>query len=142
MDTPAEGRSPCPECGSMSRTIQVVLTSTISVKSSVSVTLDNEAPGTSQVAAAEALRVSAMFPEPAIRVEDLPTECVAESLRLVTTLLPPDVDDPDGQWVADVGLEGVQVPLGVGELEDILLAAAEWFSRLVARYEEGRRDEM
>ena len=116
---------------------------------SVEARLTNE-PGKPVVVRPKTVRMTVTAPSPTIStvgsaetvpLEDLPTEVISEAIEAGITLLPPDPDDVDGQWVAEVDTGGYHVPLGVGQLPDILLVAAEWLEGLAERVQERRKDE-
>lgn len=144
VEIPLEDRPPCPTCESTKRTFDLsadaptgvgihVPGKGIVVKIGVVSERDTALPIT--------VRQGDPPDEAIASVGDLPTEVIAEALDVGITLLPPDSDDATGQWVADVGVSGYRVPLGVGELPDILLAAAAWIEGLASRWQEKRRGE-
>jgi hypothetical protein len=72
-------------------------------------------------------------------VSELPTEVIAEALQAGIVILPPDPNEGRQQYVGELSAWGYEVPLGVGELPDILLAAMEWLEALMERWKEMRR---
>ena len=148
-DLPIEERPPCGTCGSSKRLFRIEIRSSIAATGSVEARLTNE-PGKPVVVRPKTVRMTVTAPSPTIStvgsaetvpLEDLPTEVISEAIEAGITLLPPDPDDVDGQWVAEVDTGGYHVPLGVGQLPDILLVAAEWLEGLAERVQERRKDE-
>ena len=144
VETPLKDRPPCPMCESTMRTFD------LSVDAPTGVGIHVPGKGIVVKVGVVTERETAMpinvrqgftHSDARVSVEDLPTEVITEALDVGITLLPPAADDPDGQWLVEVGVSGYHVPLGVGELPDVLLAAAVWLEGLASRWQEKRRGE-
>jgi predicted nucleic acid-binding Zn-ribbon protein len=145
VESTKEAREPCPNCGSEARKFHVELTSTIQATSSVTATLSNTRAESQVSPVGTAHERETAHPATPTRDEidkvdpaDLPTEVIAEAIDAGINLLPPPPGDPNGQWVAEVGAWGHYVPLGVGDIDDILFAAVEWLSGLADRFQKKR----
>ena len=147
-NTPPMDRSPCPKCGSTNRNFRISITATVSAASSATATLSNAESSATQTISPGTARslVTAFEPtigvdgDPGISIEDLPSEVFAEVIRISINLLP-DPNDPSGQLIADIGLSGAEVPLGIGNPNDMLVAIKLWLEGLLARYYETRESD-
>jgi hypothetical protein len=135
-DLPIADRGPCPSCGATGRKYRVELSSTITGTSTLVARLTSQPGQIVQVGTAAetetAMPLDAVKGQPsALPIEDLPTEVIAECLRVNVNILEPD---EHGQWPVEVGAFGVVGTLGVGSLDDALIEVANWIRQLAERW--------
>ena len=140
-DLPVEDRGPCDRCGSRSRKFHVELHSSITATSTVTARLTSHPGQVTQVGTATETEVAhqvspvqGSVPDREtgfIAPEALPTEVIAECLRVGINLLPPD---DSGQWPIEVEAFGVIGHVGVGTLDDGLAEAMVWLQGLAERW--------
>ncbi len=129
---PIDDRTPCPDCGSTTRKVRVLLKSSITATSTVEARLSQVVPVKPARENETAMPIGIVQGSASgLPVKDLPAEFIAECLSAHVNILEPD---ENGQWPVEVGAFGVVGRLVVGSLDDAILEVAEWLRDLAERW--------